>query len=763
MLINEDSQYNNIAASEVEMFPDFEDNNYSLLPDDLFQSLSSELGIPLLLENEICSKTDDNLNTQIIDDISLGESLTGFKDFNISIPQQNSDLSNDAEIEIKLEPMSPHIELPLSPIPSHSESNKLDGQMETNHVATLYDFKPNLETPPISPPQDVSPCKSPEHTWDQTMVKKKITLKPFKSQDMKQTKFILSKLNSAKRVRVQPKNNIQFTTDEQPQGAILLNAQNFVTFTQKAKQNCTSYPFLAHLLPNNGNDKIQTSMQFPSMQIRTEAKTVQVQQKNKIKVVDNIPNLYVPGKESVINAVDASLAPNNETTRCTSIIVKNDSSQCRPIVIKTENSNYTPIVIKTETQEINYAGRQECEMKALKRQQRMIKNRESACLSRKKKKEYVSSLEKQISSLEQENRQLKMENTNLKQRLSTLEGINSSSKFKNINHNINKKNVAILLGMIFMVSLNVNGFRDLLSQNNRLDTLSADVPISPNYVRHGRTLLWTPKDQIEDKDEDNFRKNTTTPQPMCPMHINQSESIRLDYELRRWIGGKSDKDNWSMLKKSKLDAKLLAELLSSPRTMQTEVKRKHNFSQRKKSVVVKKKADPPISNAVEVFSPIIKEHASLFEALGRRDDTFYVVWFSGEHLLLPASSKNSTGRPRMSLVLPALPVNETFSTPANDMTMMQIDCEVTNTQLLHLQQSVIPSNLKNNNRSRSHTHRTETASDISDAVTADTTKTYKPYFIKETNHKTFYERKLRDAYMDRSSRNYIETTEYILK
>lgn len=169
--------------------------------------------------------------------------------------------------------------------------------------------------------------------------------------------------------------------------------------------------------------------------------------------------------------------------------------------------------------------------------------------------------------------------------------------------------------------------------------------------------MWTSNDPAQDEDKNDFRKNVSVSQPMCPMHINQSESIRLDYELRRWIGGKSDHDHLTPLKKRKLDARLIGASTSLPRSMQTKTGHKRNLSQGNKSEALRKATGSPISNAVQVFSPIVKEHASLFEALGRRDDTFYVVWFSGEHLLLPASSKNSTGRPRMSLVFPALPMN----------------------------------------------------------------------------------------------------------
>lgn len=51
----------------------------------------------------------------------------------------------------------------------------------------------------------------------------------------------------------------------------------------------------------------------------------------------------------------------------------------------------------------------------------MIKNRESACLSRKRKKEYVTTLEDSLNEAKKENDGLKQENQKLKDKVLVLE------------------------------------------------------------------------------------------------------------------------------------------------------------------------------------------------------------------------------------------------------------------------------------------------------------------------------------------------------
>lgn len=68
-----------------------------------------------------------------------------------------------------------------------------------------------------------------------------------------------------------------------------------------------------------------------------------------------------------------------------------------------------------------------------------------------------------------------------------------------------------------------------------------------------------------------------------------------------------------------------------------------------------------IKTELEVFSPRLDQlYSEFYQAINRRDDTFYVVSFSEQHMLLPALYHNNTRRPKMSLLMPSMFPNGWF-------------------------------------------------------------------------------------------------------
>lgn len=353
----------------------------------------------------------------------------------------------------------------------------------------------------------------------------------------------------------------------------------------------------------------------------------------------------------------------------------------------------------------------------LKKQQRMIKNRESASLSRKKKKDYVVSLESRINDLEKENTTLKGENTTLRSQLiafaqtcqcshlkisefitnklnnsSIGTTCNSSSSFKNrLLASKMKKNTAVLLAMVFMVSINFGSFHTYFSQEDMAHSTRVDFDTAPVY--HGRrSLLWFDEfSSIKNitKATENETNSTDSSDDKCPISINQTENLRLAGELRKWIGV-NDYLNLSSVQDQPVKFKLTPEFLelksmSQPLAKPNSKRNRKNLFNRQ--LLRNKKHS---KNSLKVFGPQIDdEYMKLFEEIKRRDDTFYVLSFNSDHILLPAAAYNKSTRPKMALMLPA-------GDPAinGDITLMQIDCEVLNTTEVQLKPNMIPTNLR---------------------------------------------------------------------
>ncbi|XP_078073431.1 cyclic AMP-dependent transcription factor ATF-6 beta isoform X2 [Mustelus asterias] len=426
---------------------------------------------------------------------------------------------------------------------------------------------------------------------------------------------------------------------------------------------------------------VQTSLPVSQPQGLPIKKTIPASRQSVVLSQSDLVRIPVQGLIKVpVNGVSTNCKPPNGI--CNGIPIT--KSATKPIVPAPTQTGANP---------------SEIDIKLLKRQQRMIKNRESACQSRKKKKEYLQGLESKLREALSENEKLKRENSLLKKKLDGIMSENTELKLGSGN----RKAVCVMVFLLFVAftfgpssimekkpdlfqkqedSTYVR--RHLLAFKEEPGTESMTEEATKDYTEKDKfsnvTMAYSDVKDLVLRDIDRI----LFPSSDC-RQFNKTESLRLADELRGWVHRHQIERT-----KSNEKPKRQKKFKQGMRTQQ----RKINLS-RFIPVHSAEATTRLASSQLQIYQSPEQSYYDFMDAIDRREDTFYVVSFRRDHLLLPAISHNKTNRPKMSLVMPAMAVNESlYNTTRGYEVMMQIDCEVMDTRIIQIKSSSVPPSLR---------------------------------------------------------------------
>ncbi|NXP77037.1 ATF6A factor, partial [Ramphastos sulfuratus] len=400
----------------------------------------------------------------------------------------------------------------------------------------------------------------------------------------------------------------------------------------------------------------------------------------------------LPASQPVIAVTGGTTPLHNHTVNALHPATGNGSTKGKIPVTKPLLQSTTPAVA--------------LDVNVLRRQQRMIKNRESAFQSRKKKKEYMLGLEARLEAALLENEKLKKENSTLKRQLD--EVVLENEKLKVSSPKRRTLCVMVILAFIMLnyvlsnssgelpktigcfIGIVIHLFQRSHWSNCNLFGFAHASAYSLNLVYDGsvsdnKALMIVSEEPL---------LYISPPPPPCRPLINRTESLRLNHELRGWVHRhevertrsrrlSNSQQQKARVMQSSLSKKTDSQLMTMPYT-DTSLSRNSG-------------------NELQVYYASPRSYQDFFEAIHRREDTFYVVSFRRDHLLLPATTHNKTRRPKMSIVLPAVNINENVINGQDYEVMMQIDCEVMDTRILHIKSSSVPPYLREQRRNHTNT------------------------------------------------------------